>query len=60
MIPAQRLLPLLPVLRVLLVTIGLVLLSYGLWTVWPPLGFLGGGVSCISVEMVIADRLSRR
>ncbi|KIQ67050.1 hypothetical protein TR51_06605 [Kitasatospora griseola] len=60
MIPYQRLLPLLPILRVLLVAVGLVLLSYGLWLIWPPLGFIGGGVSCISVEMVIADKLSRR
>lgn len=60
MIPGQRLLSLLPVLRILLVTVGLVLLSYGLWAIWPPLGWLGGGVSCICVEMVIADRLSRR
>lgn len=60
MTPGQRLQPLLPVLRVLLVAVGLVLACYGLRLIWPPLGWLGGGVSCIAVEMVIADRLSRR
>lgn len=60
MIPYQRLLPLLPLLRVLLVAGGLVTVSYGLWLAWPPLGFIAAGVFCVCAEMVIADRPPRR
>ncbi|MFD5564520.1 hypothetical protein [Kitasatospora griseola] len=59
MTPYQRLLPLLPILRVLLVTVGLALACYGLWLIWPPLGFIGAGLSCVAAEMVIADRPPR-
>lgn len=60
MIPYQRLLPLLPLLRVLLVAGGLTMASYGLWLAWPPLGFIAAGVFCVCVEMVIGDRPLRR
>jgi hypothetical protein len=59
-IPYQRLAPLLPLLRVLLVVGGLTAASYGLWLAWPPLGFIAAGVFCVCVEMVIADRPPRR
>jgi len=39
------------VLPVLLVLVGLALICYGLALIWPPLGFIAAGLSCLAVEM---------
>lgn len=44
------------ILPVLLVLAGLALISYGLGLIYPPLGFIAAGLSCLAAEMWRTDR----
>jgi hypothetical protein len=44
------------ILPVLLVIVGLGLIAYGLALIYPPLGYIAGGLSCLAAEMWRTDR----
>ncbi|PBC71569.1 hypothetical protein BX265_6179 [Streptomyces sp. TLI_235] len=43
----------------LTVVAGLFLIAFGVWSIYPPAGYIVGGLSCLAVEMWRTDRPRR-
>lgn len=48
----------LTILALLIGVIGAILLSFGAWLVYPPAGFIAGGVLCLLWSFLVARALS--